>query len=339
MDLSLLTTTKSKVNNVDQVVNGRFIATSDGAGFFYEMGDSRYKVNNVEFITSNTGITASTPGVTETLYFNTTNRVLYAWNSTSGQLEPVTSSGGGDEGGGEDVVKFTAPTISAKFADASWADIVQIVESGLAPSVFKLGETKNITDTNSNNWTVQIVGFNHDDKADGSGKAGITFRVFSTGLNIMSVYSNNWDGNTGYIGSDLESSIATHSASVFSALGIASSVKPVYKKTYNTAAGNVLSNTSMTAFAFSSTEIAPVGSPLYEAGVIPCGDEGKTYDYFKNSKLATNDVDLLWYWWTRSYNYPNAALGDFIWVDHGQVKNSDYDGNYTSAGVVFGFCL
>lgn len=337
MDLSLLTTSKSKINNVGQVVNGRFIATSDGAGFFYEMGDNRYKVNNVEFITVNTDITSSTPGVTETLYFNTTDRVLYAWNSTSGQLEPVTSS---DEG----VIKFTAPTLSTTFADATWAEIVEIAESGLAPAVFKVGETKNITDTNINSWTVQIVGFNHDDKTDGSGKAAITFRVFPTNYRedpIISSYYDSWEANVtpGYIGSKLESQIATHSASVFSALGIADNVKPVDKQTYNTQAGDVLSTTSMTAFAFSSTEIAKSGSPLYGSDLFyPFGDEGNPYDYFKNSLLKTNSVDsrLSFYWWTRSFCSQFTSNGNFCAIANSSIQGIGYSYEY---GVVFGFCI
>lgn len=328
MDLSLLTTSKSKVNSVTPVVNGRFIATSDQAGFFYEMGGNRYKVNNVEFITVNTGITASTPGVTETLYFNTTDRVLYAWNSTSGQLEPVTSS---DEG----VVKFTAPVVSATFADATWAEITEIAESELAPSIFKVGESRQITDSTGASWTIQIVGFSHDDKTDGSGKAGITFRVFPTNKDIYSTYYDSWDETyAGYIGSNLESVIATHSANVFNSLGIASDVKRVDKQTYNTQTGDVLSTTSMTAFAFSNTEvIAESASNNYAK---PFGPEGKIYDYFKNSKLATNDVDSSWYWWTRSFCAVYASNGGFANVYYGDVGDSGY---YIEYGVVFGFCL
>lgn len=329
MDLSLLTTSKSKVNSVTPVVNGRFIATSDQAGFFYEMGGNRYKVNNVEFITVNTGITASTPGVTETLYFNTTDRVLYAWNSTSGQLEPVTSS---DEG----VVKFTAPVVSATFADATWAEITEIAESGLAPSIFKVGESRQITDSTGASWTIQIVGFSHDDKTDGSGKAGITFRVFPTNKDIYSTYYDSWDETyAGYIGSNLESVIATHSANVFNSLGIASDVKRVDKQTYNTQTGDVLSTTSMTAFAFSNTEvIAESASNNYAK---PFGPEGKIYDYFKNSKLATNDVDSSWYWWTRSFCADFASSGFFAFVSYGGVGYGNYY-DY-EVGVVFGFCL
>lgn len=328
MDLSLLTTTKSRINSVTPRVNGRFIATSDQAGFFYEMGGNRYKVNNVEFITTNTGITAYTPGVTETLYFNTTDGILYAWNSTSRQLEPIKSSD-------EDVVKFTAPVISATFADTTWAEITEIAESGLAPSIFKIGESRQITDSNGASWTVQIVGFSHDDKTDGSGKAGITFRVFPTNKNIYSVYYNNWSSSTpGYIGSILESAIATHSANVFNALGIASNVKPVYKQTYNTQTGDVLSTTSMTAFAFSNTEVVVESASINYAKSF--GLEGKIYDYFKNSKLATNGVDSTWGWWMRSLHADNALEGYFNLVSNGRVTATNY---ILDGGVVFGFCL
>lgn len=333
MDLSLLTSPKSKVNSIAPIMNGRFIATSDQAGFFYEMGDKRYKVNNVEFIASNAGITASTPGVNETLYFNTSNRILYAWNSTTSTLDPITSSD-------ENVVKFHTPTMPATFADATWKQITTLAEYGLAPAVFKIGESKQITDTNGTNWTIQIVGFNHDNLSYYSGTAGITFRVFPTNHDIYSIYRDTWTGGTtlGYIGSNLESAIATHSANVFEALGITANVKSVLKDTYNTQSGGVVSATPMKAFAFASTEISTPGTgSLYLMNYgHPHGTEGNVYDYFKNSKLMTNEADSMWEWWTRSFDSQFASTGRFA-----SVSNKYISSYYCTAnlGVVFGFCL
>jgi hypothetical protein len=64
-------------------------------------------------------------------------------------------------------------------ATASWEKIAEISQSGQAANYFSIGETKTLTLTdvfgNTEEITVAIADFNHDDLADGSGKAGITF--------------------------------------------------------------------------------------------------------------------------------------------------------------------
>lgn len=64
------------------------------------------------------------------------------------------------------------------FANASWADIARISESGEAPSTFAVGDTKTfsmtIADGTIQEVTFAIAGFGIDTLSDGSGKAGIT---------------------------------------------------------------------------------------------------------------------------------------------------------------------
>lgn len=59
------------------------------------------------------------------------------------------------------------------FAKGSWADIAKISEEGKASEYFKVGDTRTITFDGSS-LTLSIAGFDHDDLADGSGKAGMT---------------------------------------------------------------------------------------------------------------------------------------------------------------------
>ena len=64
------------------------------------------------------------------------------------------------------------------FADGQWADIARISESGQAANHFAIGDKKTLTFSNLSGQSVtvnmEIVAFNHDNLADGSGKAGIT---------------------------------------------------------------------------------------------------------------------------------------------------------------------
>lgn len=64
------------------------------------------------------------------------------------------------------------------FANALWSDIARVSEAGQASQHFAVGDTRKIPVTWDNGTTkdveFEIIGIDHDDMADGSGKAGIT---------------------------------------------------------------------------------------------------------------------------------------------------------------------
>lgn len=65
------------------------------------------------------------------------------------------------------------------FADATWDEIAMVAESGNADKAYAIGDQKVIQIPYASGDVVadvafEIVGFNHDDLADGTGKAGIT---------------------------------------------------------------------------------------------------------------------------------------------------------------------
>lgn len=69
------------------------------------------------------------------------------------------------------------------FAGMSWDQIAQVSESGEAANQFSIGDQKEVTatfdDGTTQTFIVNIVGFDHDDKSDGTGKAGITMITVS----------------------------------------------------------------------------------------------------------------------------------------------------------------
>lgn len=102
------------------------------------------------------------------------------------------------------IVSFTAPadevTVTAsakkkKFEELTWSEISSISASGKASDWCSVGTTKNLT-VNGINQPVRVIGFNHDELADGSGKkAGITFEFVnllsdSNGYSLATVW--NW---------------------------------------------------------------------------------------------------------------------------------------------------
>jgi hypothetical protein len=89
---------------------------------------------------------------------------------------------------GEVVISITAIK-PVTLEETPWDKIADYAEDGSISSRFKLGDTKNLTVTfrnqtqsSKNNYTdvtftytMEIVGFNHDDLSSGDGKAGVTF--------------------------------------------------------------------------------------------------------------------------------------------------------------------
>ena len=73
-------------------------------------------------------------------------------------------------GDGSPTVKITAATIDPILENNDWDIISNTSENGMAESTWSIGDKKYI-----GNNSVSIIDFNHYDKSDGSGKAGITF--------------------------------------------------------------------------------------------------------------------------------------------------------------------
>lgn len=83
------------------------------------------------------------------------------------------------------------------FADANWSDIARVSEDGEASIHFAVGDTKAVpityADGTTGELTVIIVGFNHDDLSDGSGKAGLSIVC----ENVPN-YTTPWSTSDGY---------------------------------------------------------------------------------------------------------------------------------------------
>lgn len=193
---------------------------------------------------------------------NKANMMFMGWNP-----EPTNITG--------DLNCYGSWMESYTFADASWEYIAEIAESGLASKAFSLGDTKNIpftwNDGTVRNVQFEIIGFDHDDLADGNGKAGITictkpailYYYLLGGTTSTFNFNNGWANSTlrtllnetGY--SKLPTEIQQHIKSV--------------KKLSATASGNsTVVESSDKLFVPSSTEFT--GGTNY----------GNQYEHFKN---------------------------------------------------------
>lgn len=79
------------------------------------------------------------------------------------------------------------------FGGCSWNELVEICESGRASTTFNIGDTREIVNGDYS-YTMRIIGFNFDDKADSSGKAGITVAITNSDGSLVN--SLEWYGPT-----------------------------------------------------------------------------------------------------------------------------------------------
>ena len=82
------------------------------------------------------------------------------------------------------------------FANNSWETIIAACRSGNVPDSWTIGNSKNMT-INGTDYQIDIIGKNHDDYADGSGKAPLTFQMHNSygtayAMNSTSTNAGGW---------------------------------------------------------------------------------------------------------------------------------------------------
>ena len=159
--------------------------------------------------------------------------------------------------------------------------------------------------TNGKTMTYRIIGINHDDLADGSGKAGLTFLtnspVIGSRINATATNAGGWEQ------SELRQKMNGGEIWNLMPSDFQSKVKPVRKLTNNVGGGNANKDAAVTAtsdrlFLLSYSEIVPTS---YWASSYPwTSAEGTQYEAFKG-KVTNNNADndylkILCPWWERS---------------------------------------
>ena len=223
---------------------------------------------------------------------------------------------------------ISSPSFPATFADATWEQIIDACRQNAVPDTWVAdGTCYKDMEINGTNYRIDIIGKNHDDYADGSGKAPLTFQMhdcYTTTYPMNATKTN--------VGGWQSCQMRTQTMPALKSL-LPAEVQAGFRAVNKlTSAGNQSSSivtTSDDLFLLSEIEI--FGSTTYSfAG------EGKQYDYYKagNSKVK-NRSGSAYYWWGRSPYSSGSAY--FCVVD----SNGDTGANgaNNSDGVAFGFCF
>lgn len=172
----------------------------------------------------------------------------------------------------------------SSFAGASWGTIKAIAEAGLAPMVWNVGDEREETLTTGEKITLVILDFNHDDLADGSGKAGLTLGTKNA---LATTYVMNASGtNTGgWAGCPMRTSTME---TLYGLLPeeVKSVIKVVNKKTgrYDLTPRGTIETTEDKLFLFSQEEVMGTHY-LSTTGQNSFPGEGTQYEYFKRAPI------------------------------------------------------
>lgn len=214
-------------------------------------------------------------------------------------------------------------------ANNSWEVISEASSSGIASSVWNVGDEINITLTTNETLTLVILGFDHDDLADGSGKAGITFGMKNLMAATRPINSSN-SMNGGFPASELHQWLQND---LYNSLpsDLKPFVKTVNKKCSTGTTQSTVGNYQMKIFLLTDSEIYNPSSNYL--------NEGDRYAYYENGgltrkKLSNGNGDEI-KWWSRNRrtNYTSGYSLNGSSVVNWQTEPENY------WGICFNFCV
>lgn len=217
----------------------------------------------------------------------------------------------------------------------TWDEIKAIADAGKVADVFKIGDEKQLALYTGETVTLVILGFNHDRKADGSGKAAITFGtkdLIDGEYEMNEITTDDEDDYGSNVGGWCKSKMRNvYMRRLFTLLppDLQNVITPVEKMTGAGGGSNELYKSIDDLFLFSCVEVD--GDESYVAN-----GEGVQYDYYKNpDNIVKSRRGRTDWWWLRS---PNVGVTAYFRAVNttGLVRN--YSAS-SSNGVSFGFCI
>lgn len=215
------------------------------------------------------------------------------------------------------------------FANNEWADIIAACQSRNVPDTWTVGSQKSMT-IGGSSYLVDIIGLNHDDYADGSGKAPLTLQLHDCYITSsqMSYSEYNYDS---WKQSLIRLYFCPNTILANMQTDVKVGIKNVNKFTATGGGDATLITTSDKLFLLAESEVFASINQSF-AG------EGSRYEYYTNggtSSLKKNNVQN-YMWWLRSpvswnnYNYCAVHTVDGI---------SYYSGPQAALGVCPAFCF
>lgn len=217
--------------------------------------------------------------------------------------------------------------IDSVFANNEWAAIIVACQSGNVPDTWAVGDSKEMT-INGKTYQIDIIGRDHDDYADGTGKAPLTFQLhdcYSKAKMLSSNVTYTWQKSTMRT-STLPAILKKMPAEVQAA------IREVTKLAGASAYLSELDSTADKLFILSDDELG--------IGYNSVAGEGTMYEYYTgaSSRRIKQYNNTNSYWWLRSICTDNNHKGSVKCINtSGSLYQ--FSGSATDYGVTFGFCF
>ena len=224
--------------------------------------------------------------------------------------------------------------------DEQKAAATDIAKNGTSSSVYAkakatmdAGTKFSVKLTNGKTLEYRIIGLNHDDLADGSGKAGLTFEVTNTVLGSQRMNATNANVG-GWEDSELRGRLNTGDLWSLLPTEFQSKVKSVTKMTDNKGGGTAGTPSATTDKVFLLSAAEVYGDML---------SDGTQYEYYKSKGVTTSSYSgaslstvfsLTSRHWTRSVR-PTSTYFHYVSSDGGL----DYAGAMATNFVNPAFCF
>lgn len=215
------------------------------------------------------------------------------------------------------------PLYDPVFANNTWEQIIAACHNNEVPDTWKAADQKPMT-INGVDYQIDIIGKNHDDYSDGSGKAPLTFQLHDC-YKLKKAMHNTTTNSKGWSRCDMRE---TNLPIILKQMPteVQSGIREVNKLTSES---RTIVTTADKLFLLSEIEI--FGSDTNSGK-----GEGMQYDYYKagNSKVK-NYIDSAIEWWERSPYSDNTRFYCCVNYKGASISRS---ANVVS-GVAFAFCF
>lgn len=220
-----------------------------------------------------------------------------------------------------------AEFVPVNFANATWAEIIAACHSGIVPETWAVGNQKTMT-INGTDYAIDIIGKNHDDYANGRGKAPLTFQLHDCYADINQMNSSKTNSG-GWTSCAMRT---THLPAILAKMPteVQNGIRAVKKQIFAIYGVDLTTTTTDDElFLLSETEI--FGKIAYSYG-----DEGTQYEYYRKGYSPVKYYNGREYdWWECSLM--GKDIMSFCLVDSGGNAYHSYANRFI--GVSFCFCF
>lgn len=225
-------------------------------------------------------------------------------------------------------------SFDATFANNTWEDIILACQTKKVPTSWAVGNSKQMSVTiggTNYNLQIDIIGKNHDDYADGSGKAPLTLQ-FKKCIDYYTMHTTNTN-SVGWKNCNMRT-FNMPTLKNYLPTNVRNAIKAVSKKTASKGGSSTIVTTSDELFLLSTTEVL-------DRSDAPYCNEGSQYEYYatnSNRKKVNYQSTSTSEWWCRSPRQDdNVSFNTIAFLSNEGVRADSYATN--SKWVCPAFCF